>query len=161
MADIILKGHKGIGGIAEGEALVCQEPVNLMADTGNVWADLADVTFTNKVATPSVYGKSFAGKVLVFPTGKGGIFSTNIMMDAATVGSVPKAIINTRAHPVWAAMAIVTNIPLVDRLNKNPCEVIETGDWVKVDAQKGIVEITKKEKEAKTRSGKSRKGGQR
>ncbi len=145
MAKIVLKGHRGIGGIAEGEALVCQEPVNLMADTGNVWKDPGDVTFTNKVATPSVYGKSFAGKVLVFPTGKGGIFSTNIMMDAALVGSVPKAIINVMAHPVWVAMAIVINIPLVDRLNKNPCEVIETGDWVKVDARRGTVEVTKKE----------------
>jgi hypothetical protein len=33
---------------------------------------------------------------------------------------------------------------LVDRLDKNPCEVIATGDWVKVDAEKGTVEITKK-----------------
>jgi predicted aconitase with swiveling domain len=149
MPRIVLKGHKGIGGVAEGEALVCQEPINLMADTGNVWSNLGDVTFTNKVATPSVYGKSFAGKVLVFPTGKGGIFSTNIMMDAATVGSVPKAIINVMAHPVWVAMAIVINIPLVDRLNKNPCEVIETGDWVKVDARIGTVEVTKKERQGR------------
>jgi predicted aconitase with swiveling domain len=152
MANIVLKGHKGVGGIAEGEALVCQEPINLMADTGNVWRDMGDVTFTNKVATPSVYGESFAGKVLVFPTGKGGIFSTNIMMDAATVGSLPKAIINVMAHPVWVTMAIVINIPLVDRLNKNPCEVIETGDWVRVDAQRGTVEVTKKERQGRAGS---------
>jgi hypothetical protein len=152
MANIVLKGHKGVGGIAEGEALVCQEPINLMADTGNVWSDMGDVTFTNKVATPSVYGKSFAGKVLVFPTGKGGIFSTNIMMDAATVGSVPRAIINVMAHPVWVTMAIIIDIPLVDRLNKNPCEVIETGDWVRVDAQRGTVEVTKNEKQGRAGS---------
>ena len=144
MADIILKGHKGIGGTAEGEALVCQEPINLMADAGNVWKNPKDTTFTNKVGTPSVYGKSYADKVLVFPTGKGGIFSTNIMMDAAEVGSKPKAIINVRTHPVWAMLAIVLDIPLIDRLDRNPCEVIETGDWVKVDPQRGIVEITKK-----------------
>ena len=144
MATIILKGHKGIGGKGEGEALVCQEPVNLMADTGNVWTDVKDTTFTNKIGTPSVFGKSFAGKVLVFPTGKGGIFSTNILMDVATVGCLPKAIINVRAHPVWAVLSIVLNIPLVDRLNKNPCKVIETGDWVKVDGKKGTVEVTKK-----------------
>jgi predicted aconitase with swiveling domain len=157
MPKIVLKGHKGIGGVAEGEALVCQEPINLMADTGNVWEDLGDVTFTNKVGTPSAYGKSFAGKVLVFPTGKGGIFSTNIMMDAATVGSLPKAIINVMAHPVWVAMAIVINIPLVDRLNKNPCEVIETGDWVRVDARRGTVEVTKKEKQGRASSDSKRR----
>jgi len=144
MATITLKGHKGIGGTAEGEALVCQEPINLMADTGNVWVDPSDTTFTNKVGTPSVYGKSYADKVLVFPTGKGGIFSTNIMMDTAAAGSAPKAIVNVQAHPVWTALAIELNIPLVDRLDRNPCEVIETGDWVKVDAENGTVEITKK-----------------
>ena len=144
MAKIILKGHKGIGGIAEGEALVCQEPINLMADTGNVWTDPKDTTFTNKIGNPSVFGKSFAGKVLVFPTGKGGIFSTNIMMDVAEVGYTPKAIINVRAHAVWVVLSIVLNIPLVDRLNKNPCKVIETGDWIKVNGRKGTVEVTKK-----------------
>ena len=144
MAKIILKGHKGIGGISEGEALVCQEPVNLMADTGNVWTDPRDATFTNKIGTPSVYGQSFKDKVLVFPTGKGGIFSTNIMMDMVAVGTAPKAIVNVQAHPVWAVLAIELNIPLVDRLDKNPCEIIQTGDWVKVDAPKGIIEVTKK-----------------
>jgi hypothetical protein len=66
------------------------------------------------------------------------------MMDAAEVGSRPKAIINVRTHPVWAMLAIVTDIPLIDRLDRNPCEVIETGDWVKVDPQEGTVEVTKK-----------------
>jgi predicted aconitase with swiveling domain len=144
MAKIVLKGHKGIGGTAEGEALVCQEPINLMADTGNVWTDPKDTTFTNKIGNPSVFGQSFAGKVLVFPTGKGGIFSTNIMMDVAEVGALPKAIINVRAHAVWVVLSAVLNIPLVDRLNRNPCKVIETGDWVKVNGQKGTVEVTKK-----------------
>lgn len=144
MEKIILKGHKGIGEVAEGEALVCQEPINLMADTGNVWENPKDTTFTNMVATPSVYGKSYADKVLVFPTGKGGIFSTNIMMDTAEAGSAPKAMVNVRAHQVFASIAIAINIPLVDRLDQNPCEVIETGDWVKVDAQTGTVEVTKK-----------------
>jgi len=76
MAKIILKGHKGIGGTAEGEALVCQEPVNLMADTGNVWTDPRDTTFTNQIGTPSVYGKNFAGKVLVFLRAREAFFST-------------------------------------------------------------------------------------
>jgi predicted aconitase with swiveling domain len=146
MADkkIILKGHKGINGMAEGEALVCKEPINLMADTGNVWSDPTDATFTNKMGTPSALGKSFKDKVLVFPTGKGGIFSSNILMDMKVAGTTPKAIINIRAHPVWAALCIELGFPLVDRLDKNPVEVIETGDWVKVDASKGTVEITKK-----------------
>ena len=83
--------------------------------------------------------------MLVFPTGKGGIFSTNIVMDVATVGCAPKAIVNVRTHPVWAALAIALDLPLVDRLDQDPCAVIETGDHVRVDAGRGIVEVTKRE----------------
>ena len=141
---ITLKGHKGIGGTAEGEALVCLEPINLMADSGNCWNDPTDSTFTNVLGTPSVFGKKFKDKVLVFPTGKGGIFTSNILMDMKEAGTTPKAIVNTMAHPVWVALCIELGYPLVDRLDKDPVKVIETGDWVKVDAEKGIVEVTKK-----------------
>jgi len=113
-----------------------------MADA-NVWENLEPV-FTNRVVASSVYKRNFAGKVLVFPTHKGGIFSTDILIDLATVGNVPVAMINMRAHPVIVTIALLLNIPLVDRLDKNPVEVIETGDWVKVDAEKGIVEVIKK-----------------
>ena len=51
-------------------------------------------------------------------------------------------------HPIglWiAAGAAIGNIPLVHRLDQNPLEVIRTGDFVRIDADKGIVEVTKKE----------------
>ena len=35
-------------------------------------------------------------------------------------------------------------IPVVDRLSQDPAEVIQTGDWVRVDGEKGTVEIIKK-----------------
>ena len=79
-----------------------------------------------------------------FPTGKGGIFSSNILMDMKAAGTNPKAIVNTKAHPVWVALCIELGYPLVDRLDQDPVKVIETGDWVKVDAEKGTVEVTKK-----------------
>jgi len=53
----------------------------------------------------------------------------------------PKAIVCIEAEPVLAAAAMVANMPMVDRLDKNPLEVIKTGDWVKVDGDNGIVEV--------------------
>jgi predicted aconitase with swiveling domain len=52
--------------------------------------------------------------------------------------------INIKTHPVFAYASIVLDIPTVDGLDKDPLKIIETGDWVKVDAKKGIVEVTKK-----------------
>ena len=34
-------------------------------------------------------------------------------------------------------------VPAMTDLDQDPLEVIESGDWVKVDADNGVVEITK------------------
>jgi hypothetical protein len=34
-------------------------------------------------------------------------------------------------------------VPSITDFDKNPLELIETGDWVKVDADRGIVEVRK------------------
>ena len=80
MTKIILKGHKGIGGVAEGEALVSQDSISYMSDVGGVFDTPMTAKVTNKVSLPELYGQSLANKVLVFPTGKGGIFSSALIM---------------------------------------------------------------------------------
>jgi predicted aconitase with swiveling domain len=40
--------------------------------------------------------------------------------------------------------AVVMRVPSVTDLDQNPLDVIETGDWVTVDADRGIVEVVKK-----------------
>jgi len=44
---------------------------------------------------------------------------------------------------VLVVSAFLVKVPLVDKLEKDPFEIIQTGDFVKVDAEKGIVTITK------------------
>jgi predicted aconitase with swiveling domain len=145
MTKIILKGHKGIGGVAEGEALVSQNAISYMSDTGGVFDTPMTARVTNKVSLPELYGQSLADKVLVFPSGKGGIFSSALLLGLVKHGLGPRAMINIRTHPVFTLASILTGIPTVDLLDRNPLEVIKTGDWVKVDAEKGIVEVTKKQ----------------
>ena len=144
MKKIILKGHKGIGGTAEGEALVSRNALSYIFDVGGIWETPMSAKVTNKTEMPDWYGKDLANKVLVFPTGRGGIFSSALLMGLAKKGLGPKAMINIKTHPVFAYASIVLNLPTVDGLNKNPLEIIEDGDWVKVDAEKGVVEVTKK-----------------
>ncbi|MEM4521579.1 MAG: hypothetical protein QXF23_07655, partial [Candidatus Bathyarchaeia archaeon] len=55
-----------------------------------------------------------------------------------------KAIINVKAETVVAVSAIITSTPMVHLLEKNPLEIIETGDYVVVDANNGVVEVIKK-----------------
>ena len=58
--------------------------------------------------------------------------------------TAPVAMINVEAEPIIAVGAAMGNIPMVDRLDKNPLEVIATGDHVRMDGDQGIVEITKR-----------------
>ena len=143
MAKIILKGHKGIGGVSEGEALVSKNALSYIFDVGGIWLEPMSAKVTNKIESPDWYGQDLAGKVLVFPTRRGGIFSSAMLMGLAKKGLAPKAMINVKTHPVFAYASIVLDIPTVDGLDQDPCEVIKTGDWVKVDAANGIVEVTK------------------
>jgi len=38
--------------------------------------------------------------------------------------------------------AVVTRVPAVTDLDADPCEVIKTGDWVRIDADQGVVEVS-------------------
>jgi hypothetical protein len=41
--------------------------------------------------------------------------------------------------------AVVTRCPAVTDLDQDPLTVIETGDWVEIDGDQGIVKVTKRQ----------------
>jgi predicted aconitase with swiveling domain len=129
-----LKGHKINGGRAEGEAIVCTDAFSFLGD-------FDPVTGNCLIKTPGLEGKSMIDKVLVCPTGKGSSRGPLNTYRAMKLDKSPRAIVCIEAEPVLAAAAMVANMPMVDRLDKNPLEVIKTGDWVKVDGDNGIVEV--------------------
>jgi hypothetical protein len=137
---IVLKGRKVVGGVAEGEAVVTKEPVSFL---GGVNPDKGMVVERGHEAE----GQVITGKVFVFPHGKGSTAGPYIMYAMSKRKTAPSGMINVQAEPIIAAGAAIGNIPLVHRLDQNPLEVIRTGDFVRIDADKGIVEVTKKESE--------------
>jgi predicted aconitase with swiveling domain len=40
--------------------------------------------------------------------------------------------------------AVVTRVPSMTDFDADPLSLIEDGDWVRVDADRGLVEVTKK-----------------
>lgn len=137
MTEIILKGHRVSRGKAQGEALVSQSPVSFL---GGVDPE------TGLVAEKGheIEGKNVSGKVLIFPVGKGSTAGSYQLYELAYCKNAPKAIINLRADPIVTIGAIISNIPMVDQLDRNPLEVIKTGDFVEVDADQGIVRVKPK-----------------
>ena len=138
MGDIILHGHKVAKGKAEGEALVSTE---LFAFFG----DLNPQTGVVIGGRHEWGGISIAGKILVFPVGRGSSACAYSLYEAARCGNQPKGIINIQADPVTAVGAIISNIPVIDGLDGNPIELIKTGDYVELDADEGIVKVRSRE----------------
>jgi len=134
---VILRGRKINGGSAEGEALVTRESLGgfgcIDFDTGKV------IDFGHEL-----YGKDVSGKILVFRTGKGSSAWSIAHQALRFVGKSPKAYITKEINPQTALGAVVARVPAVTDFDQDPTKVISTGDWVKVDADKGLVEITKK-----------------
>lgn len=133
---IVLKGRKISKGVAEGQALVSSKPVSFL---GGVNPDTGVVVERGH----DLEGVCIGGRVLVFPRGKGSTGGSWIILRLAENDVAPKAMINVETEPIVAVGAIISKIPLIDKLDRNPVEAIKTGDFVKVDANVGSVEIIK------------------
>lgn len=138
-AKTLLKGKTVKAGKAEGEAIVSKLPFSVLGD-------LEVATGKIMVKGHDLEGQSIKGKIFVFLTGKGSTGGPRIAYLAKRQGNVPAGMICVEAEPVIAMVAIANDIPMVHLLNKNPIEVIKTGDYVKMDATAGKVEVIPKGK---------------
>ena len=89
-------------------------------------------------------GQSFKGKVLVFPGAKGSSGWSTRFHVARSAGMAPAALLFNEMTTKVALGAVVMHAPAITNFDQDPLKVIATGDWVRVDADNGIVEITKK-----------------
>lgn len=136
---IVLTGRKVVGGVAEGEALVTRDRIS-------GWGGIDSSTGTIVETRHALRGISFAGKVLVFPGAKGSSGWSNAFHLTRSMGVAPAAMLFNEMTTKVALGAVVTRAPAVTDFDRDPLDVIETGDWVRVDADRGIVEVTKKRK---------------
>jgi hypothetical protein len=132
---ILLRGRKVVGGVAEGEALVTHETIS-------GWGGIDPMTGTVIETRHPMRGVSFKDKVLVFPGAKGSSGWSAAFHLARLTGSAPKAMVFTTMTTKIALGAVVMRIPSVTDLDGDPLAVIKTGDWIKVDADRGIIEVT-------------------
>ncbi len=131
---ITLRGRKVVGGYAEGEALVTR-------DTISGWGGINPMTGTVIETRHELRGQTFKDKILVFPGAKGSSGWSAAFHVTRITGTAPKAMVFNEMTTKIALGAVVMRIPSVTDLDRDPLEVIETGDWVTVDGDRGIVEI--------------------
>lgn len=109
-------------GRAKGLALVSSAPISFF---GGVDLD------SGRIREPGhpLHGQSLAGRILVFPTGKGSTVGSYALYRLAKAGLAPAALVMERCEPIVATGAILSGIPCVDELDLSP---FHDGDLVEV-----------------------------
>ncbi len=128
-----MQGRMICEGHAEGPALVSSVPIGFL---GGVDPD------TGVVLEPGhpLEGQSVAGKVLVFPTGKGSTVGSYTVLRLGRNGVGPAAMLNAESEAIVAVGAILAGIPMVDQVD---IKAICDDDWVVVNGN--TVAVTRRE----------------
>ncbi|RMF89653.1 MAG: DUF126 domain-containing protein [Methanobacteriota archaeon] len=120
-------------GTASGEALVSKEPISFL---GGVDPETGVVSEKGH----PLEGRALAGKVLIFPRGKGSTVGAYVLYRLRKSGRAPAAMINVDADITVASGAIISGIPMLHRLEKDPLE-LKDGTEVFVNAEEGYIEV--------------------
>src|SRR5215467_8500373 len=128
-------GRTVVPGTVAGEALVSHEPIS-------GWGGIDPAAGTVIERRHELCGQCFTGKILVFPSAKGSSGFSAFFQSTRLLGTAPIGMIVARISTKSALGAVVTRVPTVTALDGDPCAVIATGDWVRIDAGHGVVEVT-------------------
>ncbi|MGH8142525.1 MAG: aconitase X swivel domain-containing protein [Steroidobacteraceae bacterium] len=133
---LVLTGRGITPGVAEAQALVTRQTIS-------GWGGMNAMTGTIIESRHELRGQSVAGKVLVFPGAKGSSGWSSIFHMARLAGAAPAAMLFNVMTPKVALGAVVMRIPAVTELDQDPLQIIATGDWVRVDGDRGEVTVWK------------------
>lgn len=134
---IVIHGRGVVPGRAAAEAIVTRQTIS-------GWGGINEREGTVIELRHELRGQSFAGKVLVFTGAKGSSGWSAYWHMLRLNGTAPAAMIFTRMTTKIALGAVVSRVPSVTALDRDPFDSIGTGDWVEVDGNTGIVTVRKR-----------------
>ncbi|MBC7086164.1 MAG: DUF126 domain-containing protein [Methanomethylovorans sp.] len=121
-------------GYAEGPLMITRDPISFLGNVDPKTGKIMDVNH-------ELFGKSVKGKVLFFPYGKGSTVGSYVIYQLFKNGVAPAAMINIESEPIVAVGAIISSIPLVDRLQNDPYTFFKDGMLIKVNSNEGYIEV--------------------
>ena len=134
-----IEGCTVVPGIAKGEVLTTSQPISF-------WGGVDPATGLINDPRHELFKQSVAGKVLVFPFGKGSSTGSLIILELVRVNKSPAAIVNIRTEPILATGPIVCKhfygkeIPIIS-LDENSFQTLQTGQHATVNATEGFIVI--------------------
>lgn len=124
-----------VRGVASGPALVLDRALSFL---GDVDLDTGEII----AADHPHRGETIAGKVLLYPEGKGSSGGCIVLMVLARLGRAPAALVVRKpADPNTVEAAILCGIPLLAEPEEELAGSVRTGDSVEVDGAAGEIRL--------------------
>lgn len=122
------------GAAVEGEALVSEEGFSPRYDLDR-WSGV--------ITKPGhkLEGALIKERICFFPTAKGGIAAGWAFYDIKHKGLAPRAFVFGVTNPVMVQGAIFADITITEGWSRAPREIICTGDLVRVDPARRVIEL--------------------
>ncbi len=130
-------GRALVSGAARGQAVVSRQPLSFWGGVNAATGEVID-------RRHDCSGKLLAGKVFVFPTGRGSSTGSAVLLEAIHNGVAPAAIINVQADAILSLGVVIAEtffektIPVVI-LGASDFERIQDGDTVQVYPDGSVV----------------------
>jgi len=134
---IEIHGRLVYPGVAEGPAMVSTDAIGCF---GSINWENGKVTEKGHC----LLGKSLKDQILVFPNAKGSSSWGSTFQSLRHYGNAPAAMLINNVEGKSALGAVLSKVPSMTDFDIDPLTVIEDGDWVKVDADNGVIIVTKK-----------------
>lgn len=128
-----LKGKVVVEGECTAEAIVAHEPVSFL---GMVNTETGTFDYPGH----ELEGQSIAGKVLVYPFGKGSSGDSIRMWRLQKFGVAPAGILFQRAEPIHVQGAMLLGVPTLHGFRSDICRAVRTGDAVTIAGSTVTVE---------------------
>lgn len=126
-----------VSGCARGEVIASRQSISF-------WGGVDPATGLINDPRHELFGQSIAGKVLVFPFGKGSSTGSLMMLELARINKAPAAMVNIKTEPILATGPVVCKhfygkeIPVVT-IDEKLFGALQSGQQVLVDATRGRI----------------------
>ncbi|MEA1945469.1 MAG: DUF126 domain-containing protein, partial [Euryarchaeota archaeon] len=110
---MIVAGHAVSKGVASGEILISETPISFLGGIDPETGTIIEKDHPKE-------GVTIADRVFLFPHGKGSTVGSYVIYRLKKNNTAPCAMINLVSETIVAVGAIISDIPLVDRLEQDP-----------------------------------------
>jgi predicted aconitase with swiveling domain len=128
---------RGVGSVVDGELILSRDGFSPRYDLNRLTG-----VITRK--GHDLEGASIADRICVFTEAKGGIAAGWAYNDLQHKRLAPRALVFGVTNPVMVQGAIFAGIPLTEGWSQSPFEFMKTGDWVRVDPGRCVIELLRR-----------------